>query len=204
LLRHITPQQAKVILDKSFRGVSAEEGYQRFYPAGEVAAHVVGFTDINDKGQEGVELAFNHWLAGARGSKTVVEDLKGNVVKELGIPKAPHAGKDLQLTMDLRLQYLAYRELKAAVAKQNAKGGSVVVLDVDSGDILAMVNQPSYNPNNRKELKAWQMRNRAITDLFEPGSTMKPFAMTAALETGRYTPDFKIDTNPGYLRVGNK
>lgn len=204
LLRHITPQQAKVILDKSFRGVSAEEGYQRFYPAGEVAAHVVGFTDINDKGQEGVELAFNHWLAGARGSKTVVEDLKGNVVKELGIPKAPHAGKDLQLTMDLRLQYLAYRELKAAVAKQNAKGGSVVVLDVDTGDILAMVNQPSYNPNNRKELKAWQMRNRAVTDLFEPGSTMKPFAMTAALETGRYTPNFTIDTSPGYLRIGKK
>lgn len=204
LLRQITPQQARAILDKRIVGVTAEEGYQRFYPAGEVAAHIVGFTDISDKGQEGVELAFDHWLAGSRGSKTVVEDLRGNVVKELGISKSPHAGKDLQLTIDLRLQYLAYRELKAAVAKQNAQGGSVVVLDVDTGDILAMVNQPSYNPNNRRELKAAQMRNRAVTDLFEPGSTMKPFAVTAALESGRFTPEFTIDTSPGYFRVGSK
>lgn len=204
LLRHITPQQAKAILDNRIVGVSSEEGYQRFYPAGEVAAHVVGFTDINDKGQEGVELAYDHWLAGSRGLKTVVEDLRGNVVKELGIPKSPHAGKDLQLTIDLRLQYLAYRELKAAVSKQNAQGGSVVMLDVDTGDILAMVNQPSYNPNNRKELKAGQIRNRAVTDLFEPGSTMKPFAVTAALESGRFTPEYTVDTSPGYVRVGNK
>ncbi len=204
LLRHISPQEANAILAKGFRGVTAEEGYQRFYPAGEVAAHVVGFTNVEDRGQEGIELAFDHILAGERGRKTVLEDLKGNVVKELGIPKSPRAGKDLQLSIDLRLQYLAYRELKAAVAKQNAIGGSVVMLDVDSGDVLAMVNQPSYNPNNRADLKAWMLRNRAVTDVFEPGSTMKPFAMAAALESGRYTPQQEINTHPGYMKVGSK
>src|SRR5690606_15652208 len=124
-----------------------QEEYQRYYPSGEVSAHIVGFTDINDNGQEGMELALNEWLAGAAGAKQVIKDLRGNVVKDLGLLRASESGKDVRLSIDLRLQYLAYRELKAAIAEQNAAAGSVVVLDAHSGDILAMANQPSYNPN---------------------------------------------------------
>ena len=204
LARQLAPQDAQAIIEKRFRGVSVEHAYQRFYPAGEVAAHIVGFTDIEDSGQEGVELAFDDWLSGASGLKKVVTDLKGNVVKELGMQQAPQPGSDLALTIDLRLQYLAYRELKEAVAKQKAIAGSAVVLDVQTGEVLAMVNQPSYNPNNRSALKPYQMRNRALTDVFEPGSTMKPFTVMAALETGRYKPTYEINTSPGYFRVGNK
>ncbi|MFL0810581.1 MAG: penicillin-binding protein 2 [Agarilytica sp.] len=204
LVRHLPPQEANKILAKKFQGVYAQEEFRRYYPAGEVAAHVVGFTDTDDRGREGVELGFNQYLAGEAGSKRVIKDLKGNVVKDLGLVKSPKSGSDLQLTIDLRLQYLAYKELKHAIANQNAKSGSLVMMDANSGEILAMVNQPSYNPNNRNTVKADQLRNRAFTDVFEPGSTMKPFAMMAALESGRYSPHSKIDTSPGHMFVGGK
>lgn len=204
LARHLPPHEAQQILDHKFSGIAAETEYRRYYPAGEVVAHVVGFTNIDDRGQEGVELAYDQYLAGAPGYKRVIKDLKGNIVREEGILKAPLAGKDLALTLDLRLQYLAYRELKAAVVKQKAKSGSVVMLDVKTGEILAMVNQPSYNPNDRKSLKPAELRNRALTDVFEPGSTVKPLTVVAALESGRYSPRHTINTSPGYVMVGKK
>jgi cell division protein FtsI (penicillin-binding protein 3) len=204
LERHLPPQEAAPILAMNFSGVSAEQEYQRYYPSGEVAAHIVGFTDISDRGQEGMELALDEWLSGAPGAKQVVKDLHGNIVRNLGLVRASESGKDVRLSIDLRLQYLAYRELKAAVAEQNAKAGSLVILDVATGEILAMVNQPSYNPNDRSQLHPQQLRNRAITDVLEPGSTLKPFTVMAALETGRYTPETKINTHPGYLQVGEK
>ena len=202
--RQLPPHEAASATQLKIRGVISEREYQRFYPAGEVAAHVVGFTDIDDQGQEGMELALDDYLTGAAGVQRVVKDLKGNVVKDLGIIKAASPGGDVQLSIDLRLQYLAYRELKSAMASQKAKSGSIVMLDVESGEILAMVNQPSYNPNDRKNIKASETRNRAMTDVIEPGSTVKPFTVMAALETGRYTPDSVINTNPGYVRVGRK
>ena len=204
LERHLPPQEATPILARNFAGVDGQEEYQRYYPSGEVSAHVVGFTDIDDSGQEGMELALNEWLAGAPGAKQVIKDLRGNVVKDLGLLRASESGKDVRLSIDLRLQYLAYRELKAAIAEQQAAAGSVVILDVESGEILAMANQPSYNPNDRAQLHPQQLRNRAITDVLEPGSTMKPFAVVAALETGRYKPHTKINTHPGYIQVGRK
>jgi cell division protein FtsI (penicillin-binding protein 3) len=202
--RNLPPQDAEKIMALKLDGVSAEQGFQRFYPAGEVAAHVVGFTDIDDRGREGIELALDEWLSGAPGSRRVVKDLKGNVVKDLGVLRAAASGKDVQLSLDLRLQYLAYRELKNAVAVQGAASGSIVMLDAHTGEILAMANQPSYNPNNRTQIQPAQLRNRAITDVIEPGSTMKPFTIVAALESNRYSPGTKIDTNPGHWRVGGK
>lgn len=204
LKRQMPPQEAQVILDLKIQGVHSEQAYQRFYPAGEVAAHIVGFTDIDEQGQEGMELALDQVLAGEPGAKRVLKDLKGRVVKDLGVETAASSGDDVQLSIDLRLQYLAYRELKNAVASQNAKSGSIVVMDVNSGEVLAMANQPSYNPNNRNVLNPSQLRNRAITDLIEPGSTIKPLTVLAALETGRYQPSTIIDTNPGYYRVPGK
>lgn len=204
LKRHLPPQRAEQVLALKAPGVFAEREYRRFYPAAEVAAHVVGFTDIDDRGQEGMELAFDDWLSGTEGAKQVLKDLKGRVVKDVQLLRAAQSGKDLRLSIDLRLQYLAYRELKAAVKEHGAKSGSVVVLDTQTGEILAMANQPSYNPNDRSRIHAAALRNRAITDQFEPGSTMKPITVMAALETGRYSPHTPVDTSPGYLRVGKK
>ncbi|PCK09176.1 MAG: cell division protein [Alteromonadaceae bacterium] len=204
LKRHLPPYEADEILAHRFTGVSGEEEYRRYYPAGEVVAHVLGFTDIDDIGREGVELAYEQWLAGAPGAKKLVKDLKGNVVKDLGMLAAPKPGNDLQLTIDLRLQYIAHKELKSAIKKQGAKSGSLVIVAVETGELLAIVNQPSYNPNNRSNVKAYQLRNRAFTDVFEPGSTVKPFAVMAALESGKYTAEHQIDTNPGHWRVGSK
>lgn len=204
LARSIPPHDANAVLSLNIDGVWGEEEFQRFYPAGEVAAHLVGFTNIDGSGQEGMELALDDWLTGEPGVQQVLIDKKGNAVKDLGIKKAASSGRDLQLSIDLRLQYLAYRELKNAMVEQGAKAGSVVILDVHSNEVLAMVNQPSYNPNNRSTLVPDQLRNRALTDVFEPGSTMKPFTVMAALETGRYTPNTQIDTSPGYWRVGGK
>jgi len=202
--RNLPPQEADNIIALKLDGVWGEKGFQRFYPAGEVAAHVVGFTDIDDRGREGIELALDNWLSGTPGSRQVMKDLKGNVVKDLGIVRAAASGKDVQLSLDLRLQYLAYRELKNAVAEQGAASGSIVMLDAHTGEVLAMANQPSYNPNNRAQVQPARLRNRAITDIIEPGSTMKPFTIIAALESKRYVPGTKIDTNPGYWRVGGK
>lgn len=202
--RQIPPHQAAPVEKLKILGVIIEREYQRYYPAGEVTAHVVGFTNIDDHGQEGMELALDDHLAGTPGVQRVIKDLKGNIVKDLGIIKSAVPGGTVALSIDLRLQYLAYRELKAAMVQQKAASGSIVMLDVKTGEILAMVNQPSYNPNDRSHIKPAETRNRAVTDVIEPGSTVKPFTVMAALETGRYKPDSIIDTSPGYVRVGSK
>ncbi len=204
LRRHMSPQAAEKVLALGIKGVSIQREYKRYYPAGEVAAHLVGFTNIDDQGQEGLELAFESWLKGESGSKRVLKDLHGNVFRDIDQGKTASSGKDLVLSIDMRLQYLAYRELKAAMKRVSAKAGSVVMLDSATGEVLAMVNQPSFNPNNRRELKPAHLRNRAMTDVFEPGSTVKPLTIVAALESGKYKPHTAIDTNPGYLRVGRK
>lgn len=204
LQRHMPPQEAESILALDIDGVYSQREYRRFYPAGEVAAHLVGMTDIDDRGQEGMELAYDAWLAGESGAKQVMKDLRGRTIKELGLIKSARSGQPIALSIDLRLQYLAYRELKKAVAGFGAKAGSVVILNAHNGEVLAMANQPSYNPNDRSNIKASSLRNRAITDVFEPGSTIKPLAVMAALETGKFQPYTVIDTAPGYMRVGNK
>ncbi|HMW71448.1 MAG TPA: penicillin-binding protein 2 [Cellvibrionaceae bacterium] len=204
LARKLPPHDAEEITQLQIPGVGVEEEYERYYPAGEVAAHLVGFTNIDDHGQEGMELALDSWLTGSPGTKEVIKDLKGNVVKELGLKKSAVAGKDVQLSIDLRLQYVAHKALKAQVEERGALSGSVVVLNAKTGEILAMANQPSFNPNNRTNVPLNNLRNRAITDVVEPGSTIKPFTVMAALETGRYKPDTIINTSPGYLQVGSK
>jgi len=202
LQRHVTPEKSQRILALGLSGVSLQREYRRYYPAGEVASHVLGFTNIDDAGQEGMELAYDDWLQGTPGLKRVLKDRLGRVIKHVELIKQAKPGKDLILSIDRRLQYLTYRELKKAVQKHKAKSGSAVILDVKTGEVLAMVNQPSYNPNNRKKLKSKNFRNRAVTDIFEPGSTIKPFTMAAALESGSYRPTTKVDTTPGTLRVG--
>ncbi|MCP3906652.1 MAG: penicillin-binding protein 2 [Oceanicoccus sp.] len=204
LRRHLSPQLADEILALRIKGVNVQREYKRYYPAGEVASHIVGFTNIDDQGQEGMELAFESWLKGESGSKRVLKDLHGNVFRDIGQGVSASSGKDLMLSIDMRLQYLAYRELKAAMKRVEAKSGSVVMLDSQTGEVLAMVNQPSFNPNNRRALKPAHMRNRAMTDMFEPGSTVKPLTVVAALESGRYQPNTVINTSPGYIRVGKK
>ncbi len=204
LQRHMPPADAEKILSLKLAGVNDEREYSRFYPAGEVAAHIVGMTNIDQQGQEGIELAYNDFLSGEEGAKRVVKDLKGRVIQDAGLIKAAVSGQDLALSIDLRLQYLAYRELKSAVAKFAAASGSAVVLDVHTGEVLAMVNQPSYNPNDRSAIKSGALRNRALTDVFEPGSTVKPLTVLAALESGRYKPTTIVDTSPGYIRLNGK
>ncbi|HIP52947.1 MAG TPA: penicillin-binding protein 2 [Chromatiales bacterium] len=187
---------------KKLRGVHFEREYQRFYPAGEVAAHVLGFTNIDDHGQEGLELAYDDWLTGTAGAKRVLKDGSGRVVRDVENIRGPEPGKDLVTSIDRRLQFLAYRELKAAVKKHRALAGSAVILDARSGEVLAMVNQPSYNPNGRRDSRGGRFRNRAVTDMFEPGSAVKPLIVAAALEAGLARPTTRIDTTPGLLRVG--
>lgn len=204
LERQLTPEQAEEALRLEIPGIYGQGEYKRFYPAGEVTSQLVGFTNIDDHGQEGMELAYDEWLTGVPGAKQVLKDLKGRVIKELGLLRSEKAGENLALSIDLRLQYTAYRELKEAVNKFQAASGSVVLLDVRSGEVLAMANQPSFNPNDRGQLNSDALRNRAVTDLVEPGSTMKPLTVLAALESGKYVPETIIDTNPGYIRVGRK
>lgn len=200
--RHIEPALAKKVMELGIPGVSLQREYHRYYPMGEVAAHVVGFTNIDDEGQEGLELAFDQWLSGESGSQRVIRDRLGRIVKHVELIKKPKPGKDLALSIDRRLQYLAYRELKRAVISNKARSGSVVILDVKTGEVLAMVNQPAYNPNNRGKLESYRMRNRAVTDVLEPGSTNKPFTIIAALQSGKYNANSKVDTSPGYYRIG--
>jgi len=200
LRRRLNPDVAAQIRALNIQGVFLQKEYRRFYPAGEVAVHVVGFTNIDDIGQEGLELAYNDWLQGEAGLKRVINDRLGRTVEEVELVKEPKPGNDLHLTIDGRLQYLAYRELKRTVLKHGARSGSVVLMDLDSGEILAMVNQPSYNPNQPNPDNDG-LRNRAVTDVFEPGSVMKPFAITAVLEDGAVTPTTPIDTSPGTLLV---
>ncbi|MCB1644235.1 MAG: penicillin-binding protein 2 [Pseudomonadales bacterium] len=204
LRRKLVPEAAEKVLALDISGVYAEREYERFYPAGEVAAHVVGFTDVRDEGQEGLELSYNQWLKGQPGRKKVLKNLYGEIVRDIMPVAEASPGKNLELSIDLRLQYLAYRELKSAVSGYEAQSGSAVILDVDTGQVLALVNHPSFNPNNRAELDINAVRNRAVTDVFEPGSTVKPFTVAVALGTGRYSPQSTIDTNPGYVRVDGK
>ncbi len=204
LKRHLNPEQAHRAMALKLPGVNVLREYRRYYPAGEVAGHLVGFTNIDDRGQEGLELAFNHWLSGEAGAKRVLQDRLGRSVENVESIRPPHPGKDLRTSIDLRLQYLAYRALKSAVHKHHADSGSIVVLDVDSGEVLAIVNQPGYNPNDRSQYAAERYRNRAVTDIFEPGSSIKPLVIAAALESGEYRPGSIVDTSPGYIVVGPK
>ena len=204
LARHMQPADAQKIRALEIPGVYLMREYRRFYPAGEVAGHIIGFTSVDDEGQEGLELAFDHWLAGEDGAKRVIQDRYGKIVQNVEEIRAMRPGRNLVLSVDLRIQYLAYRELKAAIRDQRAKSGSVIVLDVATGEVLAMVNQPAYNPNDRDQYKAKTYRNRAVTDIVEPGSSIKPFVVAAGLASGRFNDHSIIDTNPGYIKVGAK
>ncbi|MGV8919291.1 MAG: peptidoglycan D,D-transpeptidase FtsI family protein [Pseudomonas sp.] len=202
LVRGLTPEQGQVVLDLKVPGVYGIEEFRRFYPAGDVTAHMVGFTDLDDHGREGVELAYDDWLAGVPGRRQVIKDRRGRLIKDVQVTKNAKAGKTLALSIDLRLQYLATRELRNAIQENDAKAGSLVILDVKTGEVLAMVNSPTYNPNNRRTMVPAAMRNRAIIDVFEPGSTMKPISMTAALDSGRWKPTDKVEVYPGTLQIG--
>ncbi len=204
LKRHLNPEQAHRVMALKLPGVNVLREYRRFYPAGEVTGHLVGFTSVDDNGQEGLELAFNHWLAGESGAKRVLKDRLGRSVENVASIQPSRPGKDLRSSIDLRLQYLAYRALKGAIQKHRADSGSIVILDIQSGEVLAVVNQPTYNPNDRAQYSAERYRNRAITDIFEPGSSIKPLVMAAALESGTFQPASMIDTAPGFINVGAK
>ena len=201
--RQVPPETADRIAALKLPGVHQEKEYRRYYPTGDMTAHIVGFTGVDDKGLEGVELAFQPSLIGRHGSRTVIRDRRGNIVEDIGALKPPQDGKDVRLALDSKIQYLAYSQLKAAVEKHNAKAGGAIVLDTRNGEILALVNLPSYNPNNREHLSGAQLRNRAITDTFEPGSVMKPFTAALALELGKVRPDTVINCAPGKLTIGS-
>ncbi len=202
LKRHVNPELARAVNLLDLPGIALRREYHRYYPAGEVTAHVIGFTNVDDEGQEGLELAYDQPLRGVPGRQQVIKDRLGRVVEHVDLLQDPDPGKDLALGIDRRIQFIAYRELKAAVQANKAKSGSAVVVDVRTGEILAMVNQPSFNPHNRGDLRGDHYRNRAVTDTFEPGSVMKPFTVAAVLKTGKFTPDTLVDTSPGLFRVG--
>ncbi|PXF31754.1 cell division protein [Pokkaliibacter plantistimulans] len=204
LRRQMTPNDAAKVVALGIPGVYSRKEYRRFYPAAEVTSHVVGFTDVDGKGQEGLELAYDSWLEGVPGLKDVLRDRLGRNIKDLKLVKQARPGKDLVLSIDLRLQYLAYQALKGVVAENGAKAGTMVVLDAKTGEVLAMVNQPAYNPNNRVDVSSSSLRNRAITDMYEPGSTMKALTVSSGLMNHVITPDTKIDTTPGRLRITYK
>ncbi len=198
------PFEAEQVKALGIPGVYISREYRRYYPAGEVAGHILGFTNVDDAGQEGLELAFDHWLAGEDGAKRVIQDRYGNIVQDVESIRPARPGRDLVLSIDLRIQYLAYRELKAAIRDQRARAGSIVVIDVATGEVLAMVNQPTYNPNDRDQYVANTYRNRAATDIFEPGSSIKPFVVAAGIASGKYDDHSVIDTSPGFFKVGAK
>ncbi|MCE2990937.1 MAG: penicillin-binding protein 2, partial [Nitrosomonadaceae bacterium] len=198
LRRQLSPEQAQRVMALKLPGVFQQREFRRFYPAGDVTAHVIGFTGVDDQGQEGIELAHQSDLAGATGQRRVIKDRKGRIVEDLENLKVPRDGKPLKLSIDERLQYVAHRELKAAVEANRAKGGALVMLDARNGEVLALVNMPDFNPNNRANFKPAQMRNRSVTDTFEPGSTFKPFAVAAALEAGIVKPKTVIQTGNGW------
>jgi len=202
LKRHVPPDVAEAILEKKITGISVSEEYRRYYPAGEMLAHVVGLTNIDGKGIEGVEHAYDDWLHGEPGSKRVIKDGRRQVIADVELIEAAKEGRELQLSIDKRIQYLAYRELRHAIQLHAAQSGSVVVLSVDTGEVLAMTNLPVFNPNDRRYAKYNEMRNRAITDRFEPGSTIKPFLIAAQLESDFTQIQRQIDTAPGYYQYG--
>ena len=200
--RHMDPAEAARIKALGIPGVYLLREYRRYYPNGEVTGHLLGFTNLDEAGQEGLELEYDQSLAGLDGRKRVIQDGRGRIVQNVESIRAPRPGEDLHTSIDLRIQYLAYRELKAAIRKHRARAGSVIVIDVATGEVLAMVNQPSFNPNDRAQYEVGRYRNRAATDIFEPGSSIKPFVIAAALSSGRYRPESMIDTTP--LKVGIK
>jgi cell division protein FtsI (penicillin-binding protein 3) len=204
LKRAVAPDLAERVMALDIDGVALQREYRRYYPLGPVAGHVIGFTNVDDQGQEGVELAYDSWLRAVPGEKRVLRDLQGKAVEVEESVTLPEPGKDLVLSLDRRIQYLAYRELKAAVTANHARAGSAVVVDARTGEVLALVNEPDFNPNNRANLRSQVFRDRAVTDLFEPGSTMKPFTIAAALESGRYTPTTLVDTSGGSLTVNGR
>jgi cell division protein FtsI (penicillin-binding protein 3) len=202
LVRGLQPADARKVRELQVAGVNLTREYRRYYPAGEVTGHLLGFTNVDDIGQEGVELDYENWVGGEDGSKRVIQDSQGNQVEDVESIRAVRPGRDLRLSIDLRIQYLAYRELKAAIRDNRARSGSVVVIDVRTGEVLAMVDQPAFNPNDRSQLTPAAYRNRAATDLFEPGSSIKPFFVAAALASGRFNANSVIDTSPGFIQVG--
>ncbi|MGQ4880319.1 peptidoglycan D,D-transpeptidase FtsI family protein [Billgrantia sp. LNSP4103-1] len=201
LRRQLTPVAAQRVLDLRMPGVYGQHEYKRYYPAGEVVAQLLGVTNVDDMGQEGVELAYQPYLAGTPGQRRVIKDRRGRLVRDLAVLREAQPGGELTLAIDQRLQYMAYRELKAAVAEHEADGGVVVMMDALTGEVLAMANQPSYNPNNRAGLDPRGLRNQAVVDVFEPGSVMKPLAMAAIMESGRFDSDVVVDTSPGWMRI---
>ncbi|PZN33499.1 MAG: cell division protein [Proteobacteria bacterium] len=205
LVRHMRPSDAAQVAALKIPGVHLEREYRRFYPSGEVTGHLLGFTKrYEDIGQEGLELAYDHWLGAEPGAKRIIQDRYGRTVEDIESIRAPRPGTELVTSIDLRIQYLAYRELKAAVQEHGAKAGTIVVIDIDTGEVLAMANQPAYNPNDRDDVSPARYRNRAVTDIFEPGSSIKPFIAAAAIASGRYHADSVIDTSPGFVQVGVK
>ncbi len=204
LARHMPPAEAARVRALNIPGVDTLREYRRYYPAGEVTGHLLGFTNVDDVGQEGVELALDHWLSGQPGAKRVMRDSLGRTLEDIERLHEARPGEDVRLSIDLRVQYLAYRELKAAVQANKARGGSVVVIDIDTGEVLAMVNQPAFNPNDREQYDPSRYRNRASNDFFEPGSSIKPFVVAAAMEAKHIHGDTLIDTSPGFIRVGPK
>lgn len=202
LKRGVPVTQAEAVKALGIPGIYLQREYRRYYPEASVTAHLVGFTNVDDQGQEGIELAYEPWLHGMAGQKEVIKDRLGNVITELSVIKRPEQGKELRLSVDHRIQYLVYHELQEAVANFHAVSGSAVVLDVQTGEVLAMVNQPSFNPNHRANSPLAARRNRAATDMFEPGSVIKPFTVAFALQSGRYKPSSKIDTQHGAMTVG--
>lgn len=203
LRRHVPPEHARTVMALGLPGVALRREYRRFYPGGEVTGQLLGFTDVDDVGLEGLELAFDGWLRGKPGRKRVLQDRRGRAIEDVEQLTEPRPGRDLQLSIDRRLQYLAYRELKAAVNAHDADGGSLVLMDSKSGEILAMVNQPAFNPNNRAAMEPGNHRNAAVVNAYEPGSTIKPFTVAAALDSGAVTPETRVDTRPGVMRVGS-
>lgn len=208
LKKDLEPAKAEKIRALKISGIYMKKSYKRFYPEGELTSQIVGRTNFEDVGQEGIEKSFNHLLAGVPGNKKVLKDRRGSVIKDLGMDHNASPGRNITLSIDMRLQHKAYTELKEAVIKNNAKSGSVIILDVHTGEILAMANQPSYNPNNKSQYKPDELnkgsRNRAMLDIYEPGSTVKPFTVLAALENEKISFESIIDTNPGYIKIGKK
>jgi cell division protein FtsI (penicillin-binding protein 3) len=202
LARGVPPEVADRVAALGIRGIHDQKEYRRYYPAGDTTSHVLGFTGDRDVGQEGIELAQQEWLGGKPGSRRVIINRRGDVVEDVEAIRAPQAGRDLALALDARLQYLAFRELAAAVGAHRAKAGGLAILDARTGEILALANWPTYNPNARNKVARESMRNRALTDVFEPGSTLKPFTVAAALEAGKVRPDTVIQTSGGSLTIG--
>jgi cell division protein FtsI (penicillin-binding protein 3) len=202
LKRQVEHETADKIVKLGIEGIQTRKEYKRFYPEGEVMAHVVGFTNVEDAGQDGMELAAQKTLAGVTGSRRVIKDRLGHIVEDIEAIREPHDGRDLTLSIDSKIQYIAFSQLKEAVEKSHAKAGGIVVLDVKTGEVLALANLPTYNPNNRAILTGAQLRNRVLTDTFEPGSTLKPFTVALALETHRVTPSTTFQTSPGRMTIG--